>query len=728
MHNKYLNYLLLFISLIPAIGVVADTKDPQYLSEIVKLDEAMPEEHLQNLLDMGGIMLNRRENLALMLLPATDESNEGIGVSAKKRIPRRDYPSKPRLNPQPTMDVALMVSGVNRIFEEQSLPQVFDGTGVVVGFCDIGFDTHHLNFIDSNGECRIRKVVKYTESEGIREEYTTPDEIYQLHTDNPNQFHATHVAGIMAGSHEVSGPQVATGSKLRGVASGADIVATLSELTDVGLLAGVEDIIKYAKETGKPAVINLSMGSYTGPHDGSSLFCQYLDLCAEDAIICLSSGNEGAHTNHQYLTNSSSSKPLRVRIAGNDWVNLTLYGQTDIYASDDTPFTLALRISDSTLDEEQPFIYEINPIDFSASPLTVISSNERQGIEEWKYDRNFARYFDGEVYINGGIDPENGRYYASVLYNCTTEELYSKDKPWARYRLELIARPSEPIRLDAFADGSHSWLANWYGNPLPPGNTISISDLATGYKTISVGMYCTGQKVMRASGAIFEGEFDTPLQITNHSSYGILADGRRMPMTVAPGMPIVSSISGAYIETAGDGDSSLRISDDYGNLHYWGPMSGTSMSCPFVAGTIATWLQADPTLTWRDVQNIITSNNFYPYFSPDGTDPRYGMGLFDGYGGLLEVIKNSQGSVEEISGDLLSMRIAHGTLEIFNPVQYQTNLQVYTLLGQKINYIDTGNEAIIYIPINDIKEKSGGSPVVVRLETQKTAPKSMVIM
>lgn len=52
------------------------------------------------------------------------------------------------------------------------------------------------------------------------------------------------------------------GSPYVGIARDADIVVSTSTLTDVGLLAGVEDIIDYAKEVGKPCVINLSMGNY----------------------------------------------------------------------------------------------------------------------------------------------------------------------------------------------------------------------------------------------------------------------------------------------------------------------------------------------------------------------------------------------------------------------------------------------------------------------------------
>lgn len=716
---------LLSWGMIISAPAFADPDNPDYYSEIVRLDSSDPEAHLAEMLESGGIMLNRRADLVLMLLPYDDEPWQLMSEAPRKNKPRRRYPTKPIVSPRPEMDVALQIAGTDRILSGAGLQQPFDGTGVVVGFCDTGFDTRHINFTDSDGECRIRRVVRYTESEGICDVYSTPAEIYDFHTDTPHEKHATHVAGIMAGSHALADMAgVTAGSRIIGMAPGADIVATVSELTEVGLLAGVEEIIAYAKEVGKPAVINMSVGSYTGPHDGSSLFCQYLDMCAEDAIICLSSGNEGAHTVHQYLDDASFSRPMRIRIAGNDWVNLKLYGETDIYAADDTPFSLALRISDSTADNGISLIYESEEIDFSKTPFIVLSTSERPEMEEWTYDRNLAKHFAGDVYLSGGIDPENGRYYASILYNCTTEELYSDDKPWARYRLEFVARPESQVRLDAFADASRSWLANWNGNPAPPGNSLSISNLACGHKTVSVGMYCLGRNVTTFSGHVNSSEFETPLKITNHSSYGVLADGRRMPLTVGPGMPIVSSFSGAYVKEHGYGECSVAFTADDGETYYWGPMTGTSMSSPFVAGTIATWLQANPDLKWNDIHRILSETNYLPYFAAGTDDSRYGEGIFDGYSGLLKAIAATSVRTPGATDTLLKAMIHNGYLDILNSSGNPVTVSVYTVTGICTGEYTYKSESSHHIPLHEIITTSS-TPVILRIYTPGSDPVSL---
>lgn len=697
----------------------ASAENSAYYAEILRLDPADPEKSYSDLIEQGIIIFNRRDDLVLACIPYEKMEKSGSYKAPDPfRSGKRDF-RKPRLKPEPTMDVALPVSGADRILSGYHLPQAYDGTGVVVGFCDIGLDTRHISFRGPDGECRIKRVVRYTESDGKRESFSTPEEIFNFYTDNEDEKHATHVAGIMAGSdmkryiHDNSYV-----SALSGVARGAEIVATMSELSDVGILCGVEDIIEYAKESGKPAVINLSLGSYIGPHDGSSLFCQYLDLCAEDAIICLSSGNEGDHTNYQSHPGADKSNPMRVRIADGNWTNFTLYGETDIYSPDGTEFELRIRVSDSRLDSEDAEVsrvYESDPLPLFPGKTSVISSEANPGIEGWQYSPQFAKYFEGTVYVEGGNDPENGRWCAKVMYDCITEDSISSDKPWGRYRLEIIASPVSRVRLDAFADGSHSFISNWHGNPYPPGSGMSISDLATGFKTVSVGMYCTGRDVERFNGTTDVSESKEPMTVTRHSSYGTLHDGRKMPLTVGPGMTIVSSWSGAYAKKNGTGECSALYDDKEGNIYYWGPMTGTSMSSPFVAGVIATWLQANPELSWRNVQDIISETNFFPDVEDAFTNPRYGMGVFNPFEGLKAVINSTEVTGISNNRNSLSMVAANGELTIINPSGSLCTLDILGLDGTFLYSARLGNERTMEIPINQIVDKPLSGPFIFRL-------------
>jgi len=74
--------------------------------------------------------------------------------------------------------------------------------------------------------------------------------------------------------------------------------------------------------------------------------------------------------------------------------------------------------------------------------------------------------------------------------------------------------------------------------------------------------------------------------IDHNSSYGTLPDGRILPHTVGPGNAVISAYSTHYMQTSVR--DVLRVGcavaeGPYGT-GYWGVNTGTSMSCPFVAG------------------------------------------------------------------------------------------------------------------------------------------------
>ncbi len=92
--------------------------------------------------------------------------------------------------------------------------------------------------------------------------------------------------------------------------------------------------------------------------------------------------------------------------------------------------------------------------------------------------------------------------------------------------------------------------------------------------------------------AISVGATDKNDQIASFSSRGPTSDGRLKPEICAPGKDIVSTrATGIHNEKAVD--------------NYYISMSGTSMACPMVSGSVALMLQKDPTLTAAKVKDIL---------------------------------------------------------------------------------------------------------------------------
>lgn len=597
-----MRFILALIGLAASASVFAATYSPQ----VIKIYD---EEELSQLEEEGVQILRRRGDILLCLIP-TDNDNEIVIPNSSRKVRVREglnekgqngEPGQPKRGDfsgfnVPTLDAALTHFDAADIVYGKGFDQAFAGKGVVVGICDIGFDPLHPTFLDSDGKSRVRRVTQYKEREGVRLQLEGDEQYEKWKTDDSENYHATHVCGILAGN--------GGGTPYVGVARDADIVVSTSTLTDVGLLAGVEDIIDYAKEVGKPAVINLSMGNYTGAHDGTSLFSQYLDLCADDAIIVLSSGNEGYRTNYLRYDFTEQKPEVEFNLGNSKWDQFNMYGITDIWGNDGTPLTLEIGIYD---DESHKILYtypKLSLDDYEA--VQFIWKPEEPDVE--------GCALDGYLIVTVGVDPENGRRQAMLLYDYESPEKVS-DGNWAKYLVSVKVMSTPGNSAEIFSDGTYTRLMQKSGNPAP-NSSMSVSDLACGHRVISVGMYGNPWP-----------------ELVPYSSYGTLRDGRVLPLTVAPGYMLVSALSRPYLTGHPEAEHMT-----YNNAP-WLLEGGTSMSAPYVAGFIATFLEANPKLTPEDIQRLIKDTNRTDIPYPE--DPHNGQGWFDPKATMLSVLNEA---------------------------------------------------------------------------------------
>ncbi|MDE6272158.1 MAG: S8 family serine peptidase [Muribaculaceae bacterium] len=675
---------ILSLGLTPSLAQESTDGEPQpWTGDVYRISPEELDENIAFLDSVGGKILFSRDDLYLIILPqsAFDQpqalNNGPRGV--KRKYPNLKPLKTPKLKAVTTMEAARFAKDANFIYEGIGLPGSFDGSGVVVGFSDVGFDACHSNFLTMDGsESRVRRFVHYELGEGRIDRLETPEEISAYRTDYAPQTHATHVAGILAGR--------GADGKYMGMAPGADIVATTSDLYDVVILAGIEEVIAYAKSVGKPAVINISIGSYGGPHDGTSLFCQYLDKCAEDAIICISTGNEGNTSNHIGHTFTSADDKIEFRWSDKQWAYLDVKGYTEMYSEDDSPLKVGLYLTRHNSNADRP--YKGPMVDLAEDPEWVLTSDPAlaEADPRFHYDETYAKYFDGEVYIQGGIDPNNGRFYARISYDTETEEYASPTQPWGKYQFGGYVQGVAGKRVDMFGDGSRSSFISNQGKPRPDSD-MSISDLATGKNVISVGAYWARESLEMMNGNKWYG--GTPMTICDFTSYGTLIDGRVTPMTNAPGSPIASSYSGPNVALSSP-DYCVYEFDG----HYWGPDGGTSMSTPYVAGVIATWLQAHPTMTSKEAQELIIKTNDTENY-PLEANPRHGLGVFEPYIGLKELVARGYTDVETVLAQSVFAKYSGGVLHINNPDARDLRIDVYSVDGSRISGLTPGNPEVL---------------------------------
>lgn len=691
-----LPFLLFFLSFTVPFSLWARGDSEEQISEtsshyavIIKIDS---ESAIDSLKNIGVDILRRRDNLLLCFVPR-EEPARGLKSAKKALLLDSETLLPPKLSRikgvskiEPGRETCFTMDKARQWFEAEAIhngsvfSSPYTGEGVVTGICDIGIDPLHIAFLDENGEPRIKRLTQYKEGSGERIVLSTKEEYLQWKTDTPDNWHATHVANIMAGSY----------SDYKGMAPGSEIVISTSQLTDVGLLCGAEDILEYANDNGKRAVINMSMANFLGPHDGSSLFCQYLDKIAQEAIVVLSAGNGGRTNFTLPFDFSDESTSAALPLYSSDWVQFDPYGAVEAWSRDDTPLKVRFGIQNAQ-EKEIVKMYPWQEITdgsryvVTSDPSALPTSDNETVI----FDQEFANIYTGWFELTGEIYSENGRYYATFLYDAHTD-IVSANGPWAKYVPVIEVAGPAGSHADIYADFQYTNFRSLPGGPVP-GSLLSFSDLATGENVISVGMYVNRDTRPLLSGGEIKDSFPKGT-VAPMSSYSTLADGRVMPLTVAPGYGVISAISNHYKEVV-DGSYEYVNAESVvnGKHYYWVTNNGTSMSSPYVAGTIACWLEALPALTSSQIMKIITETNRLDYPSPQ--DPRHGRGWLDPVAGLRKALNEAAGIAipdsDYSTGETRKLTFDGRNLTLWNPQMKQTDIVVSDLTGSKRMFISS---------------------------------------
>lgn len=515
------------------------------------------------------------------------------------------------------------------------LPQSFTGSGVVVGLQDIGFDLTHPTFYDrSMSFCRIRRFWDQLSEDTIGSdmyvgaEYTDADAIqaYGRSRDYALESHGTHTLGTAAGS--------GYDTAYRGIAYDSDICLVSNAVTLDTVYIAADDLYKYttatdalgfkyifdyAAETGQPCVISYSEGSRESFDEDEELYYAVLDsLVGPGRVIVAAAGNEGLAEGYIHKTAGQASVGTFIR-------SYVPYLYTKLLSAD--PFDITFTVYGSTTASVTMSTADIQAADsLYADSLTVDDFDYHIEVSSAPtfYDTTVIAY---KLYIEKNVR-------AGITTTATTD--MGGGQPVS---IELTGSQADILVLrgtgyfrqnslnDAFTQGDYGYCVHC------PGSAPAVVCAgASGWRTAATNHM----------GLTIGADFGTGGHVASFSSTGPTVDGRIKPDVLAPGTNVVSACSSFFIEASADDSTQMSYTTaffDYnGRTYGWYNNNGTSMSTPVVAGVIALWLEADPTLSPTDIIDIIshtarTCDTALSY--PNST---YGYGEIDAYDGLLYIL------------------------------------------------------------------------------------------
>ena len=519
------------------------------------------------------------------------------------------------------MDTTLSIVNALPVYEATTKHGAYQGEGVVVGLMDIGFDLTHPNFRDAETKaCRISAFWDQLSPDTVGSllpvgrDYVGRAEVLAQgrSTDGDTQWHGTHTLGSAAGT--------GAGTPWPGLAPGSDICLVSNAVTEDTVYIAPEDrykyttatdalgfkyIFDYAQQQGKPCVASFSEGSTPYMDAEDSLYAAVLDsLTGPGRIIVASAGNQG-------IAKTYFEKPADMAEAG---AFLRSYRHETFYSiMTDGPVRVSLYgyCGEAGLPTDT-FTVDVNdmpPDSILTDTMTLSSGDTLQVLLHLEHSR-FTQHNICQIYITSARTIVELPPLALVTSGEGSAEVYGSAS-WAFTEQSIDSR----------------WQAISTRNVMTPGCFSAV--LCVGATTHRLGVYNIEGKELKPIEGSKVG------QIGTFSSTGPAMNGLMKPDVVAPGELVVSSMShynqlADYVVTF--------INDTDGTPYPWGASSGTSMSTPVVAGAIALWLQACPTLTTDEVRQVLSRTCRHPEPQLDYPNNTYGHGEIDVYRGLLDIL------------------------------------------------------------------------------------------
>lgn len=583
-------------------------------------------------------------------------------------LPGVTYVSRSR-QLQPLMKTAREYSNADKVHTGEGLETPFTGKGVIVGVIDRGFQYDHIAFKDADRKTRV--IGLWNHNAGQDPTTAIPNGGDGI---TGAEGHATHVAGIAAGSR-------IAGNDYYGMAPEADIVMVPSTFQDDDILEEAAYIKELAESAGKPWVINMSFGSQYGPHDGSTIYDRSMDkLSAPGGLLVAAMGNEGGTNIHATHTFTSADE-VKTLMMNNTYATGDGQAQCEQVAMDLWNASPSGRQELSV----QPFVYDAV-----------------RGKKFYLDDAFWEDYLQGE--INGLNNKEH--YLAIVDLGAAARKAGIVNLKNAYFGLELQGAPGTCFHAWApLPDDGYGDFVKKLSTDVKPDDEYIVGEGAASIPSaIAVASYngapnftsaVNGNTYSFSSVGVTQG-------LSAFSSRGPWLGDQPKPTVSAPGATIAAPIN-KYVDFDKNNDLQIvgavsattgasvpaYITASVSKSDFYGVKCGTSMASPAVTGIIALWLQANPALTYAQVVEILRKTSKHDLYTGQGEwNNRFGYGKINAYEGLKEALRMAEtnGIGEMLNGpEPVTLQRESGLWRVlFNNNESYADISVHALSGETV--------------------------------------------
>jgi subtilisin family serine protease len=503
------------------------------------------------------------------------------------------------------------------------------GKNTIIGVVDTGIDWRHADFRKSNGATRIKYLLDFSYPGDVNGDnkldgpddyggtlYTEEEINAALQGGVPLSHkdvvgHGTHVASCAGGNGRATGRKQPSGQYV-GVAPEAAFIIVKGTRTDAADKIGDDDQVNAlhfihakAAELAMPYVVNLSLGSNWGAHDGTDAAEQAIDQLVGPGrpgrAVVVAAGNDGQENIHTSgsFSSSTSSMTIKAEIAAYDKNSGTQddYVVLDFWYSGFSNISVKLKTPGGRV--YGPF-----------SSGRVFYESTREGF----------LYIDN---AHGGVDPRNGD--KELLIQVYDRTAGSEPAP-GTWELTLSGNSG---RFDGWIAAS-SMEARFLDHV---DHAIKVSIPGTAHYAITVGSYITKRTWVDLDGNTLTSpglSSKRDGELSDFSNPGPTRDGRIKPEVAAPGEKIGAALSA-------DADPSQPTSMFYTGSNQFpnglvlpdgvhGIGQGTSMAAPHVAGVVALVLERDSTLSCVQIRQMLQDSARRDAFTGAVPNDKWGYG------------------------------------------------------------------------------------------------------